>query len=384
MGMNGKDVSRVGLIINPIAGMGGRVALKGTDGVVEEAIKRGARPIAEELARLFLHELSHYGETWRVEFITGSDGLGEDVLRDFNFPYDVVRHRKVGYREILGVRIPDTTGEDTEELAARMAGTVDILVFAGGDGTARDVFKAVKRRIPILGIPTGVKMFSGVFAASPENAAKLLVEFLHGDARLVERDVMDLDEDAFRRDEVRPKHYGKALTPYVEILLQGAKEPTKTDEAEDVEATVEALAGELEDGIYFLGAGSTLKKLKDRLGIDGTLLGVDIVEIKNGKARILVKDAAEADLLRFTKEKPKVIVTVIGGLNFLFGRGNQQFSADVLRDIPKENITVVAAPSKVKNGFIRVYTGDSEVDGKLRGYIKVRVSPWMERMVKVI
>lgn len=55
-----------------------------------------------------------------------------------------------------------------------------------------------------------------------------------------------------------------------------------------------------------------------------------------------------------------------------------------MRRIPKENIIVVATPSKVENGVIRVYTGDKEVDEKLRGYIRVRVSPWMEKMVKVI
>ena len=375
---------RVGLIVNPIAGMGGRVALKGTDGVVEEAIKRGARPIAPDLARLFLHELANYSESREIEFLTGPDGLGGDVLKESGFPYEVIRHRDVGYREILGVRIPDTTGEDTKELARRMLGKVDLMVFAGGDGTARDVFSVVGDRIPILGIPTGVKMFSGVFAASPEDAARLVVEFLRGNARLVERDVMDLDEDAFRHDEVRPRHYGRALTPYAELLLQGAKEPTKTDEAEDVDAIVEALAEELEDGIYFLGAGSTVKRLKDRLGIDGTLLGVDVVEIRDGEARLLVKDAAESDLLRFVDRDPKIIVTVIGGLNFLFGRGNQQFSAEVLRRVPKENIIVVAAPSKLRDGIIRVYTGDREVDEKLKGYIRVRVSPWMERMVKVV
>jgi len=375
---------RVGLIVNPIAGMGGRVALKGTDGVVEEAIRRGARPIAPDLARLFLHELANYRESQEIEFLTGPDGLGEDVLKEFGFPYEVIRHRDVGYREILGVRIPDTTDEDTKELARRMLGKVDLMIFAGGDGTARDVFSVLGDRVPILGIPTGVKMFSGVFAASPEDAARLVVEFLRGNARLVERDVMDLDEDAFRHDEVRPRHYGRALTPYAELLLQGAKEPTKTDEAEDVDAIVEALAEELEDGIYFLGAGSTVKRLKDRLGIDGTLLGVDVVEIRDGKARLLVKDAAESDLLRFVDRNPKIIVTVIGGLNFLFGRGNQQFSAEVLRRIPKENIIVIAAPSKLKDGIIRVYTGDREVDEKLRGYMRVRVSPWMDRMVRVV
>ena len=375
---------RLGLIVNPIAGMGGRVALKGTDGVVEEAIRRGARPIAQDLARLFLHELAHYEESKDIEFLTGPGPLGENLLKDFNFSFEVIRHRNIGYREILGVRIPDTSGEDTRRLAREMAERVNLIVFAGGDGTARDVFSAVGRKVPILGVPTGVKMFSGVFASSPEDAARLVVEFLRGNAELVERDVMDLDEDAFRRDEVRPRHYGKALTPYAELLLQGAKEPSKTDEAEDVEAIIEALADELEDGVYFLGAGSTVKRLKDRLGIDGTLLGVDVVEIKDGKARLLVKDATEKDLLRFVERNPRIVVTVIGGLNFLFGRGNQQFSAEVLRKVPKENIIVVATPSKVKDGFVRVYTGDREVDKKLRGYIRVRVGPWRERMVKVI
>ena len=379
-----KERMRIGFIVNPIAGMGGRVALKGTDGVVEEAIRRGARPIAEDFARLFLRELSGYEEAGKLEFLTGPGPLGENVLREFEFPFEVIRHREVGYREILGVRIPDTTPEDTKELAREMLGRVELILFAGGDGTARDVFSVVGKRVPILGIPTGVKMFSGVFATSPEDAARLLVEFIRGNAELIERDVMDLDENAFRRDEVRPKHYGKALTPHVEMLLQGAKEPAKTDEAEDVDATIEALAEELEDGVYFLGAGSTIKKLKDRLGIDGTLLGVDVVEIKDGEARLLVKDAAEKDLLKFAERNPKIIVTVIGGLNFLFGRGNQQFSAEVLRHVPKENVIVVATPSKVKDGFVRVYTGDREVDEKFRGYIRVRVGPWRERMVKVI
>ncbi len=377
---------RVGFIVNPIAGMGGRVALKGTDGVVEEAIRRGARPVAPDVARLFLKELSHFEESERMRFLTGPGPLGEDYLREFGFPFEVIRHREIRCREVEGIRIPDTTSEDTKELAGKMAEDVDVLVFAGGDGTARDVYSVVDRRVPILGVPTGVKMFSGVFAASPESAALLLVEFARGGARLEERDVMDLDEDAFRRDEIRPKHYGNAVTPVLELLIQGAKEAQRVDEGETLEAIADAVAEEIleADGVYFLGAGSTVKRIKNRLGIAGTLLGVDVVEVKNGKARLLVKDAAEKDLLRFVDRNPKIVVTIIGGLNFLFGRGNQQFSAEVLRAIPKENIVVVAAPSKVEKGIIRVYTGDREVDEKLRGYIRVRVSPWMEKMVKVV
>jgi predicted polyphosphate/ATP-dependent NAD kinase len=377
---------RAGFIVNPIAGMGGKVALKGTDGVVEEAIRRGAKPVAPDVARLFLNELKHYNGAEGLYFVTGPGPLGEEYLSDSGFSFEVIRHRKIGYREVEGVEIPDTTSEDTKTLAREMLGKVDIIVFAGGDGTARDVYSAVGKEVPILGVPTGVKMFSGVFAASPESAARLLVEFASGKARLEERDVMDLDEEAFRRDEIKPKHYGKALTPVVELLIQGAKEPQKVDESETLEAIADEVTEEIlsEDGIYFLGAGSTIKRIKDRLGINGTLLGVDVVEVKHGKAKLLVRDAAEKDLLRFVDRNPKIVVTVIGGLNFLFGRGNQQFSAEVLRKIPKENIVVVAAPSKVEKGVVRVYTGDREVDGKLRGYIRVRVSPWMEKMVRVV
>ncbi|ASJ06788.1 ATP-NAD kinase family protein [Thermococcus pacificus] len=377
---------RVGLIVNPIAGMGGKVALKGTDGVVGEAIKRGARPIAADLVRLFLSELTHYEEARKIEFLTGPGPLGEDVLREFDFPYEVIRHREIGYHLVEGIRIPDTTSEDTKELSKSMLGKVGLLIFAGGDGTARDVVEAVDEKAPILGIPTGVKMYSGVFAASPEDAARVLVEFIRGKARLEEREVRDIDEEAYRHDEVKARTYGKALVPVVETLVQGSKEGVPLDEEDELEAIAEALAEEIleNDGIYFLGSGSTIKRIKDALGIDGTLLGVDVVEVQGGRARLLVKDATEKDLLRFVDRNPKIVVTVIGGLNFLFGRGNQQFSAEVLRHIPKENIIVVATPSKVRNGFIRVYTGDREVDEKLRGYIKVRVSPWMERMVKVV
>ncbi len=375
---------KIGLIVNPIAGMGGKVALKGTDGVVEEAIRRGARPIALDLAKLCLHELSHYPESRKIEFLTGPDGLGENALKNSNFQFEVIKHREIKYKNVLGVEIPDTSSEDTRTLARIMAERTDLILFAGGDGTARDIYLAIGRKRPILGIPTGVKMFSGIFAASPEDAARILVEFIRGNAQVIERDIMDLDENAFRRDEIRPRHYGRALTPYIELLVQGAKEPSRTNEAEDIEAIIEALYEELEDGIYFLGAGSTIKRLKDKLGINGTLLGVDIVEIKDGKARLLIKDAQERDLLHFVDKNPKIIVTVIGGLNFLFGRGNQQFSAEVLRHIPKENIIIVATPSKIEKGMVRVYTGDKEVDERLRGYMRVRISPWAERMIKVI
>ena len=374
----------IGFIVNPIAGMGGRVALKGTDGVLEEAIRRGARPVTPELAKLFLSELKNYNI--EIKFLTGPGPLGEDYLRKFNFPYEVIRHREVRFRDIYGVKVPDTTAEDTKKLVKEMLGKVDLIVFAGGDGTARDIAEVVDLKVPILGIPTGVKMFSGVFATSPEDAARVLVEFLKGNASIEKRPILDLDEDAYRRDELKARKFYEVLTPVVETLVQGSKEAVRTDEEEDLEALAEAVAEDIldNDGIYFLGAGSTIKRIKDRLGIDGTLLGVDVVRVRNGRVKLLVKDASEKDLLSFLKERPKVVVTVIGGLNFLFGRGNQQFSPRVLSEISKDDVIVVATPSKIREGIVRVYTGDKEVDKKFRGYIRVRVSPWIERLVKVI
>ena len=375
----------IGLIVNPIAGMGGKVALKGTDGVVEEAIRRGARPVAPDAVRLFLRELKAHPECNKLTFLTGPGPLGEDYLREFGFRFKLISHREIHYKTVGNVKIPDTSAEDTKRLAKEMLGRVELIVFAGGDGTARDVVSTVGKSVPILGIPTGVKMYSGVFAVSPEKAAEVLVRFLRGEARREEREVRDIDEDAFRRDEIKARTYGSALVPVVENLVQGSKEALRVNEAEELEALAEAVAEEIlgSDGIYFLGSGSTLKRIKDKLGIDGTLLGVDVVEVRNGTAKLLVKDATEEDLLRFLDRNPRVVVTVVGGLNFLFGRGNQQFSANVLRKIPKENILVVATPDKL-TGPIRVYTGDREVDGRLRGYIRVRVSPWMEKLVKVV
>ena len=176
---------KVGFIINPIAGMGGSVGLKGTDSVLEEAIKRGAKPIAEKRAIEFLKALKK-----EIEFYTCSSKMGENALK------------KVGKKAKIIYKTPKhTTAEDTKKAAREMAKKVDLIVFVGGDGTACDVYDAINSSIPILGVPSGVKMYSAVFAFTPKDAAEIVEEF--EDLPLEEREIMDIDEDAFRKGEFK-------------------------------------------------------------------------------------------------------------------------------------------------------------------------------------
>jgi NAD+ kinase len=82
-------MSRIGFLINPIAGMGGRVGLKGTDGVADEALRRGAKPTANARAVDTLRELKHLIDGLpsppAVEWLTASGNMGHDALRTAGF-----------------------------------------------------------------------------------------------------------------------------------------------------------------------------------------------------------------------------------------------------------------------------------------------------------
>ena len=367
-------ICRLGFIVNPIAGMGGAVGLKGTDGeeILRKAIMLGAKPIAPKRAKEFLSELKPLKD--KIHLITAAGVMGEEEALECNFN-----------PEILGVKKEKTTAEDTKEAAKKMVSMeVDLLVFCGGDGTARDILDVVDMKIPVLGVPTGVKMHSAVFAVNPKAAARIAIRFLWGELPLKEAEVMDVDEEAFRMGRVSARLYGYMMIPYEADLVQGAKAPSpiSEDEEENKYAIAKYVVEMMEPNtIYILGPGTTTKPIADILKLEKTLLGVDLV--CNGK--LLASDVNEQKIIEaISGRKAKIIVTPIGGQGFIFGRGNQQISPKVIRMVGKENIIVIATKSKIRSlKNLRVDTGDSELDEELKGFIRVIIDYGEEMVVKV-
>ncbi|MEM1546104.1 MAG: ATP-NAD kinase family protein [Candidatus Methanomethylicia archaeon] len=370
------DSKLLGFLVNPIAGMGGSVGLKGTDTVeiYREALRRGAVKISPLKARKVLSTLMLIKDS--IKIITCSGEMGEYYVKEFSFPYV----------EVLEVNKLETTAEDTKKCAKEMAKRgVNLILFVGGDGTARDIVESINMHVPILGVPSGVKMYSSVFASNPQAAGAITMKFLQGEISLRECEVIDIDEELFRKGILSAKLYGYALSPYEPILIQGLKTFTVlTDsEIENQKAIARFIVEEMDDSLYILGPGSTVKAITDILNLPKTLLGVDLLHNK----RILALDVDENRILNELNRFPKakIIVTPIGNQGFIFGRGNQQISPKVIRRVGVENIIVISTKTKIANlKFLRVDTGDEEIDNMLRKYIKVAVDYWEYKMIKVI
>jgi predicted polyphosphate/ATP-dependent NAD kinase len=365
----------VGFIVNPIAGMGGAVGLKGTDGkeILREAVALGAKPVAPARAETFLSELRKIGTVFRL--IVGAGSLGEDEAKTCGLEYTVFGERK-----------SETIAQDTRRTAKLMAdGGVNLLVFCGGDGTARDVLNAVDMGFPVLGVPTGVKMHSAVFAVNPQAAARVTARFLMGDLPLREAEVMDVDEKAFREGRLSAELYGYVLTPYEPHLIQENKmaSPMTESEVRDQAAIAIYVIEEMQpDTIYVIGPGTTTRTIADLLDGKKTLLGVDLFYNK----ALMASDVNENQILEaISGKKAKIVVTLIGGQGFVFGRGNQQLSPKVIRQVGFDNVIVVATENKLSNlKSLRVDTGDSELDVAIRERnLNVVTDYKIERVMKV-
>jgi predicted polyphosphate/ATP-dependent NAD kinase len=348
----------IGLIVNPVAGMGGAVGLKGTDGqaILNEAIALGAKPIAPARAESFLSELTSAQRGIRL--VVGAGSMGEDEAKDCGLTFPV-----------LGERKRETRSEDTREIARKMAAAgVSLLVFCGGDGTARDMLNAVGTTVPVLGVPTGVKMHSAVFAVNPQATARVALRFLTGELPLREAEVMDVDEKAFREGRLSAELYGYVLTPYEPHLIQANKLASPMTESElrnQAAIAVYVIENMKPNVIYIIGPGTTTRTIGDLLDAKKTLLGVDLFCNK----QIIASDVNEKQIIdAISGRAAQIIVTPIGGQGFIFGRGNQQISAEVIRQVGLDNIVVVATESKLRSlkGSLKVDTGDASLDDAFR------------------
>jgi predicted polyphosphate/ATP-dependent NAD kinase len=358
---------KLGFIVNPIAGMGGKVGLKGTDGVLKEAIAGRAKPIAPQRAVEFMQKLKESLEDEKIEVLTCAGIMGAEEVKTAGFPVQILP-MKIGR---------ETSAEDTKRAVKLLvAANVDLIVFVGGDGTAKDVFDAMKDpgEVPVLGVPSGVKMYSGIFAVNPSDAADVILAFSKKQAEIMEFEVMDSDEKAIRSDTFAVKLYGFLKGPFVPLRMQGSKQvsPETTSEKDNQTAIARFVIEEMcPEDTYILGPGTTVKRIAELLGVEKTVLGVDIY--RQGK---VILDVSEKRILeeKLDWNNTWIILSPIGHQGILLGRGNQQISPEIIKRVGKKRIIVVATKSKLQSiddGVLRVDTGDAEADGLLRGYVKV-------------
>ena len=386
----------LGVVVNPIAGMGGRVGLKGTDGKVEEARERGAEPRAPERARKALRSLHRRDPDCTVYAAAGV--MGARAARDAGFDPEVVYDP--ADESTAAIEDPadaETTAADTRAAVREfLEREVDLVLFVGGDGTAVDVAAALEavegdggndgdaaadgsddaERTPMLGVPAGVKIYSSVFAVTPADAGRIAAEF----DRVEFREVNDIDEDAYRAGEVRTEL--KAVVP---VPVAPDVQSSKQVSSGSVDSLASGFAREVDpERAYVFGPGSTVGAIEAELGIDPSPLGVDVW--RDGE--VLARDAAESDILEALGALEEgtavtIVVSPIGGQGFVFGRGNHQISPPVIERA--DELEVVASETKLDDiDALHVDTDDEAVDEELRGWLRVRTGRFTTRLVKVV
>lgn len=364
-------MKKLGLIVNPIAGMGGSVGLKGTDGVLKEAIKRGSVPKALDKAQIVMEQLDCIKND--LVIYTCSGDMGEDALKTFEFNVKIVYTPN---NEI-------TTPQDTIEAAKKLLEEkVDMVLFVGGDGTARDIYNGLGEKKIVLGIPAGVKIYSPVFAQTPAKAGELAKFYLEGKTTLTkEAEILDIDENEYRKGNVNTKLYGYMVVPVERRFMQNKKSPSLLSEkSQQYDIAAEVIREMLPDTYYIIGPGSTTRAVMEILNLKCTLIGIDIIYNK----KLVANDLAEKQILKYINiQNAKLIITPTGGQGYLLGRGNQQISPEVIKILGKENIIVIATKNKIaslKGAPLLVDTGSGEVDNMLISYVKV-VTGYNERII---
>jgi predicted polyphosphate/ATP-dependent NAD kinase len=363
---------RLGLIVNPVAGMGGSVGLKGTDGrMYQKALELGAEPVTPARTQDLLTHLEHKDD---VSLLVAPGEMGEQYMASLGLPF-----------EVIGEIGEATSARDTKRIAREMLDRdIDLLIFVGGDGTARDICDAVGARLPVVAVPAGVKAFSAAFAVSARAAAEMVDAFLGG-TEVTEEEVLDIDEEAFREDRLASKLYGYLLVPEVRRFLQPGKAASSISKA-SMQSKQEIAAYIVEEmdpeTLYLLGPGTTLRAITDELGLSKTLLGVDAVS----GGELVGEDLNERGILALLEhyDNCRILATPIGGNGFILGRGSKQFTPTVVRQVGTKNIRVVGTRDKLSQlDCLRIDTGDAELDEMLSGYTQVMVGHGQTMLMEV-
>jgi len=362
---------RLGLVINPLAGLGGPAGLKGSDhqDTALLAHERGVSSVVNERVGIVLSDLKdRLGNSGhRLQIITASGAMGEMACTPFNDFFKV---------EIVYSSPERTTAHDTLN-AARLikAQCVDLLVFAGGDGTARDVYQAIGEGLAVLGLPAGVKMHSGVFAVTPKAVASVIQSLMNHrlvSARMAE--VRDIDEQAFSQGRVSTQYFGEMLIPDDQLLVQCVKCSGMIEDELMLDELCAFITEDLEDDtLYVLGSGGTLKALKSTMGIEKpTLLGVDVWY----QGEVVAHDVHETQLYDLVQQysKVRILLSIIGGQGVILGRGNQQISPRIIEYVGLDKLQFLATQSKIlalEGKPLRIDSGSDELDLKLSGFHKI-------------
>ena len=363
---------RLAVVVNPDAGLGGRLGFKGSDGRAAEARAAGAQDRAGPRMSQCLEKLAELARE-PIEIIAWDGRMGGDWIP--------------GNYTSTGVT-PDTTDAASTSDFIK-SHSPDLFLYAGGDGTTRDIVEALgDREIPLVGVPGGVKMHSGCFATTPKAAAEVVWSFVTGDLMIARTEVMDLDEEVYRKGEWKVKMYGEAFTPASPRWMQGAKEQVQRESEEEtleaMSAHIANLVEENSDLMIVWGSGGTLRQMCKQLGHESTLLGIDILHA--GKMYNDLNEQGLLEIINSHDGEIKLLLSPMGGQGFLIGRGNLQLSPDVLRSIGIENILGIATPAKLLGlNELRIDTGDENLDAEIRSkkYLKVLQGYRTTRVIRV-
>lgn len=364
-------MKKIGLIVNPISGMGGSVGLKGTDGMVSEAVRLGSIPRALDKTRIFIEQLKGLENV--LEIVTCSGTMGEDAVKPYGF----------NVRLVYFPNSENTTAQDTVDAACKMMDEhVDLLIFTGGDGTARDIYTGTGENAVVIGIPAGVKIHSSVFGKTPAKAGELAKLFIEEKTTLTrEAEVLDIDEDEYRKGNVNTRLFGYLNVPVERRFMQNKKSPSPLNErSQQYDIAREVIDEMLDDTYYIIGPGSTTRAVMDILNLKNTLIGVDLIYNK----KLVANDLSENQILEYISDSPsKLVITPTGGQGYLLGRGNQQISDKVVKRIGKNNIIILATKDKIASFMgepLLVDTGSSETNDMLKGYVRV-ITGYRERIM---